>query len=100
MPRCAPDTFLTDNLARREADGGYDVVGMLGEFDPLPKGHPPYALVDEKGQTICMVSPSANVDLSMYVGQFIGINGVLGEYRQPGKVPARHIMARNVRTLR
>ena len=80
--------------------GGYDIVGRLGEFDPLPQGHPPFAVVDESGKIICLISPSANVNLSQLVGQFVGINGVLGEYRQTDKPAARHITARNVRTLR
>ena len=80
--------------------GGYDIVGRLGEFDPLPPGHPPYALVDESGKIICLISPSANLNLSQHIGQFVGINGVLGEYRQPGRPSARHITARNVQTLR
>jgi len=80
--------------------GGYDIVGRLGEFDPLPHGHPPYAVVDEKEQIICLISPSAHLDLSSYIGQFVGINGILGEYhRQQGKPPARHITARNIQTL-
>jgi len=80
--------------------GGYDIVGRLGEFDPLPSGHPPYAVVDENGQIICLISPSANLDLSQHIGQFVGINGVLGEYRQQGRPTARHITARDIRTLR
>ncbi|MDR0328153.1 MAG: SH3 domain-containing protein [Planctomycetaceae bacterium] len=81
--------------------GGYDIVGRLGEFDPLPQGHPPYAVVDEKEQVICMISPSENLDLSPYIGQFVGINGVLGFYeRQQGKPRARHITARNIKNLR
>jgi len=81
--------------------GGYDIVGRLGEFvDPLPKGHPPYAVVDEKEQVICMISPAANLDLSLYIGQFVGINGVLGFYERQGKSRARHITARNIWTLR
>jgi hypothetical protein len=82
--------------------GGFDIVGRLGEFDPLPKGHPPFAVVDEKEQIICLISPSANLDLSPYVGQFEGINGILGFYyeKQPGTPAARHISAKNVRTLR
>ena len=80
--------------------GGYDIVGRLGEFDPLPKGHPPYAVVDEKGQIICLISPSANLDLSSYIGQFVGINGVLSYYEKPGKQPSRHLSAQNIRSVR
>jgi SH3-like domain-containing protein len=80
--------------------GGYDIVGRLGEFDPLPKGHPPYAVVDEQERIICLITPSANLDLSPHIGQFVGINGVLGIYERQGKPRARHITARNIRALR
>ena len=79
--------------------GGYDIVGRLGEFDPLPKGHPPYAVVDEKEQIICLISPSANLDLSQYVGQFVGINGILGFYEKPGKPRSRHVSVQNIRSI-
>jgi hypothetical protein len=74
----------------------------LGEFEePLPKGHPPYAVVNEKQQIISMISPTPNLDLSPYIGQFVGINGILGAYeRQQGKPRARHITARNIQVLR
>jgi len=80
--------------------GGYDVVGLLGEFDNRPPGYPPFAIADENENVICMISPAANVDLSRLVGQFVGINGVLGEYRHPGKPNARHITARHAWVLR
>ena len=80
--------------------GGYDIVGRLGEFDPLPKGHPPYAVVDEKGQILCLISPSANLDLSSYIGQFVGINGILSYYEKPGKLRSRHLTAQNIRSIR
>lgn len=80
--------------------GGYDIVGRLGEFDPTPKGHPPYAVVNERGQVVCMISPSQGVDLSSYIGRFVGINGVIGEYQVPGKPSARHITAKSVREVR
>jgi hypothetical protein len=80
--------------------GGYDIVGRLGEFDPLPKGHPPYAVVDEKERIICLISPSANMDLSTYVGQFVGINGILSYYEKPGKPRSRHLSAQNIKSIR
>ena len=100
-PAYAPTSAQSSSLPLRAGVniGGYDIVGRLGEFYPLPSGHPPYAVVDEKGQPICMISPSANLDLSSYIGQFVGINGVLGEYRQQGEPPARHITARNIQTV-
>jgi len=80
--------------------GGHDIVGRLGEFDPLPKGHPPYAVVDERGQIICLISPSAHLDLSSFVGQFVGINGILSYYEKPGSPRSRHLTAQNIRAVR
>jgi hypothetical protein len=82
--------------------GGYDIVGRLGEFvEPIPKGHPPFAVVDEREQIICLISPSANLDLLPFVGQFVGINGVLGyDKGQPGKPLTRHISVKNIRAIR
>ena len=80
--------------------GGFDIVGRLGEFYPLPPGHPPYAIVDENGRIICLISPLPNVNLSQHIGQIVGINGILGEYHQEGRPVARHITARDIRTLR
>ncbi|MCL2005440.1 MAG: SH3 domain-containing protein [Planctomycetaceae bacterium] len=81
--------------------GGFDIVGRLGEFDPLPDGHPPFAVVDERDQIICLISPSPDLDLSQFVGQFVGINGILGFYeRHQGGPLSRHITARSVQALR
>ena len=81
--------------------GGFDIVGRLGEFDPLPEGHPPFAVVDEREQIICLISPSPDLDLSPFVGQFVGINGILGFYeRQQGSPLSRHVTAKSVQTLR
>jgi uncharacterized protein YraI len=102
VPAYTPTAAQSSSLPQRAGVnvGGFDIVGRLGEFDPLPKGHPPYAVVDEKEQIICLLSPSASLDLSSYVGQFVGINGVLGYYeRQSGKLPSRHISVRNIKVL-
>lgn len=102
VPAYTPTAAQNSSLPLRAGVnvGGYDIVGRLGEFDPLPKGHPPYAVVDEKEQILCLISPSANLDMSSYVGQFVGINGVLGFYeRQSGKLSSRHISVRNIRLL-
>ena len=104
VPAYTPTAAQTVPLRAGINVGGYDIVGWLGEFESPPKGHPPYAVVetnDEKGQIICLISPSANLDLSAYVGQFVGINGVLGYYeKQQGKPPTRHITTRNIQILR
>jgi hypothetical protein len=82
-----------------EKTAEFDLVGKLGEFQPLPKGHPPYALVDEKEQIICLVSPAAEVDLKSYSGKTVGINGILGIFEKPGQPNRRHILAREVEII-
>jgi hypothetical protein len=77
----------------------FDLVGKLGEFQPLPKGHPPYALVDEKEQIICLVSPAADMDLKLYSGKTVGINGILGIFEKNGQPNRRHILAREVEVI-
>jgi uncharacterized protein YgiM (DUF1202 family) len=78
----------------------FDLVGKLGEFQPLPKGHPPYALVDEQEQIICLVSPATEVDLKPYLGKNIGVNGILGIFEKPNQPNRRHILACKVEILK
>jgi hypothetical protein len=78
----------------------FDLVGKLGEFQPLPKGHPPYALVDEQEQIICLVSPASGVDLKPYLGKTVGFNGILGVFEKPGQPNRRHILAREVEIIK
>jgi uncharacterized protein YgiM (DUF1202 family) len=89
---------LTDSaLTGKTAE--FDLVGKLGEFQPLPKGHPPYALVNEKEEIICLVSPAAGVDLKSYSGKTVGINGILGIFEKPNQPNRRHILAREVEAI-
>jgi hypothetical protein len=77
----------------------FDITGRLGEFEPLPKGYPPFAVVDEKEQIICLVSPIAGLDLEKYVGKNVGINGQLGFYERPNKPRAKHITVENIKEI-
>lgn len=88
--RTATDIPATNTVS------SFDVVGMLGEFDPLPSGHPPYAVVNEKKEIICLITPATGLDLKPHIGQTVGINGMIGIYRKPGKSDARHITAQGV----
>lgn len=107
----APLTQATDRTASRSAvvtaslptqeaatvkNHGFDRVGKLGYFEPLPKNHPPYAIVDENEQIVCLVSPATGVDLKQHVGKIVGISGVIGFYEHPDKPRARHIKAQVV----
>jgi hypothetical protein len=78
----------------------FDLAGKLGEFQPLPKGHPPYAIVDEQEQIICLVSPATGVNLKPYLGKTVGINGILGFFEKPGQPNRRHILAREVEIIK
>ncbi|GHT46578.1 hypothetical protein FACS189454_07950 [Planctomycetales bacterium] len=77
----------------------FDITGRLGEFEPLPKGYPPFAVVDEKEQIICLVSPIAGLDLEKFVGKNVGINGQLGFYERPNKPRAKHITVENIKEI-
>lgn len=78
----------------------FDVVGQLGYFDPLPQGHPPYALADEKGEAICLITPATGLDLKPFIGKTVGINGIFGVYARPNKPDARHVVAREIQEIR
>ncbi len=77
----------------------FGLVGRLGRFNPLPPGHPPYAIVDEKGEVICLLTPAPGVGMADLVGQWIGVNGKRDTYRQDGEADQRHILVENVAPL-
>jgi len=80
---------------------GYDVAGKLGEFEPpLPKGHPPYAVVNEKGEITCYITPAPGVDLDSFIGKQVGINGAFGLYVKQSEPDKRHITAKSVTEMR
>ena len=79
---------------------GYDVVGKLGEFESPPKGYPPYAVVDEKEQILCLISPTVGVEMKEHVGKVVGINGILGFYEKNNQPKRRHITVQEVGVLR
>jgi hypothetical protein len=90
---------LTDNQST-----DFDVVGKLGAFDPLPKGHPPYAVVNDEDEIICLVSPETKnskpvINLQPFLGKTVGINGVLGFFEKPNQPNRRHVEAREAMTI-
>lgn len=76
-----------------------EVVGRLGRFNPLPPGYPPYALADEEGQVLCLLSPEPGVDMADLVGKWVGVDGERSFYVEEGTSEKRHILVRNVRVL-
>ncbi|MDR3110073.1 MAG: SH3 domain-containing protein [Planctomycetaceae bacterium] len=69
----------------------FDQVGRLGRFKPVPAGHPPYALTNERGEVICLITPAPTLDIDALTGQWVGVTGQLGEYTKTGKPSQRHI---------
>ncbi len=93
----APRTpSLITTAAHQTEAPSYDVVGKLGEFQPRPLGHPPYAVVDDKEEIICLITPVPGVDMESRIGKKVGINGVLGIYQKPNEPDKRHITAQSV----
>jgi hypothetical protein len=61
------------------ADGThFDAVGVLRPVASRRPGAPPFALVNERGQVLSFVTPSAGVNLQSYVGHRIGVAGNRG----------------------
>ena len=56
----------------------YDAVGILKPVVSRKQNAPRFALVDDRGQIVSLVSPSNQVNLTPYVGQRIGVNGSRG----------------------
>jgi uncharacterized protein YgiM (DUF1202 family) len=77
----------------------FNVRGKLGTFDPLPKGHPPYAVVNEKNEIICLVTPAEGLDIKPLLGKQVSINGEVGFYKKANKPDRRHITALEVSGL-
>jgi uncharacterized protein YgiM (DUF1202 family) len=88
--------LISNNEKQLPPASSFDIIGLLGEFDPLPMGHPPFAVVNEQREIVCLITPAAGLDLRSFVGQKIGINGTLGIFRKTGKPDAKHITAKGV----
>ena len=93
----SPTPSLVTTAGHRTETPSYDVVGKLGEFEPpLPKKHPPYAVVNEKGEITCYITPAPGVNLDSFIGKQVGINGMLGLYQKRNEPDKRHITAKSV----
>ena len=76
-----------------EADSRFDGVGKLTEVLSPKIGAPRYALIDDKGEVRCYVTPAPGVNLRSYVGRRVGINGTRGYMPEQR---AQHLTARRV----
>jgi uncharacterized protein YraI len=83
-------------VARDDVDGRFDGIGRLTQVASPKLGAPRYALVNNRGDVQCYVTPAPGVNLQYYVGQRVGLTG------NRGYVPEQHsshIMARHVTPL-
>jgi hypothetical protein len=79
QPPAAPFTAATPPTGVTLADGTrFDAVGVLRPVNSRRPGAPPFALVDERGQVLSFVTPTAGMDLQALVGQRIGVLGNRG----------------------
>ncbi len=89
----------TDRLADGESelqDDRYDGTGQLTRVVSPKLGAPRYALVDERGEVQCYVSPVPGVNLRHYLGRRVGVTGTRGYMPEQN---AHHIMAQHVSLL-
>lgn len=71
----------------------FDATGQLRRVPAAAAGAPQYALMDEKGNVRCYVSPAPGVNLRAYLGRQVGVTGTRGYMPEQR---ATHIMARHV----
>lgn len=77
-------------------DDRYDGSGELMRVVSPKLGAPRYALVDDRGEVRCYVSPAPGVNLRHYLGRCVGVSGTRGYMPEQR---AQHIMAQHVRPL-
>jgi hypothetical protein len=89
---------ISNNIEKTNTEKQFDVSGKLGMFQPpLPSSkYPPFAVVDDVGRIICLLTPEAGTDLRQYVGKFVGINGIRGVYRKSGQPDSQHITVKTI----
>ncbi len=85
---------MENGVGRVSADA-FDAMGKLGRITNADSEMPKYALVDESGKPICLVSPAAGVELKAYLNQTVGITGVKSNYVREGET-FRHVSAKAV----
>ncbi|HEV3003159.1 MAG TPA: SH3 domain-containing protein, partial [Pirellulales bacterium] len=77
----------------RDRGSRFDGVGRLTQVVARDARSPRFALLDERGQVTCYVTPTPGVNLRRYLNQEVGVNGTLGFVPEQG---AAHVTARRV----
>jgi len=80
----------------------FDGLGRLARVVSSKLGTPRYALLDDKGDLRCYVTPAPGVNLEYYLGRRIGVTGSQGYIAESRArhVTAKHVTALENRTLR
>ena len=79
-----------------DPESRFDGVGRLARVVPPKLGAPRFALVDQKGEVRCYVTPAPGLNLNYYVGRPIGVNGNRG-YIADKRI--QHVTAKHVTPL-
>jgi SH3-like domain-containing protein len=96
LARLRPQESSRAKPARSDVDGRFDGVGQLTQVVSPKMGAPRYALVDDKGDVRCYVTPAPGVNVQNYLGREVGIVGNRGYMPEQR---ASHIMARHITPL-
>ena len=75
---------LENGVGQVSADA-FDAIGKLGRVKNASDEMPKYALADENGKPICLLSPAVGIELNSHIDQTVGITGVKGSYSRDGK---------------
>jgi uncharacterized protein YraI len=89
-------TDATRNMVAAPAAPRFDGTGRLTEIRTANRAAPRFALVDEKGDVQCYVTPAPGINLRHYVGQQVGVSGTRGYMPEQ---QAQHVMARHISPL-
>lgn len=86
----------TERVSSSTDTGRYDGAGRLTRVDSPKTGAPRFALMDDRGQIRCFVTPAPGLNMQYYLGKEIGVNGMRG-YVPEQRAP--HITAKHVEVL-
>jgi len=95
-PDAAPRDTQPRTARSPSTSSPFDGAGRLTRVVSSKVGAPRYALVDDRGEVQCYVSPAPGVSLNHYVGRRVGVTGSRGYMPEQR---AHHVMARHVNLL-
>ncbi len=76
-----------------QAADRFDAVGRLTRVVSAKPGAPTYALLDERGEVVCYLTPAPGINLHPLEGKWIAVTGVTGLMLEPR---AKHVAVKQV----